>query len=169
MISLWVKVDLGVIAMKGHPTLPRSPEMEPQYQMLFSVIYPGPPFWWSFTLLRDIQSVYSKPHYRAIYLSLYLSVCMYVSIYMCMHKTIYIPSFLSYSFLLNYPWLMLASFLFFYFANTCSSFFRTNKQQDRMWWASADPWWRICTFNSCSMHLPLYANISSYANIYINC
>ena len=39
VLSLWVSVDLGVMAMKGYSILPRSPELEPHHQMKFSVIH----------------------------------------------------------------------------------------------------------------------------------
>ena len=45
-----VSVDLGVMAIKKYSTLPRSPELDPHYQISFCVI-----------LLQGIQSVHSKP------------------------------------------------------------------------------------------------------------
>ena len=37
VLPLWVRVDLGVMAMKSYSTLPESPEVESRYQMQFSV------------------------------------------------------------------------------------------------------------------------------------
>ena len=38
VLQLQVRVDLGVMAMKGYSTFPRSPKLEPHHQMQFSVI-----------------------------------------------------------------------------------------------------------------------------------
>ena len=38
VLPLLIRVDLGVMAIKGYSTLPRSQELEPYYQMQFSVI-----------------------------------------------------------------------------------------------------------------------------------
>ena len=38
VLSLQVRVNLGVMAMKRYSTLPRSPELKPYNQMQFSVI-----------------------------------------------------------------------------------------------------------------------------------
>ena len=37
-LPLWVIVDLGVMVMKDYFTLPRSLELEPQYQIEFTII-----------------------------------------------------------------------------------------------------------------------------------
>ena len=36
--TLWVRVSLGVIAMKRYSTFPKASELEPHHQMQFSVI-----------------------------------------------------------------------------------------------------------------------------------
>ena len=57
-----LSVDLGLMAMKGYFTLPRSPEMESHYQMQLSVI-PRTPFSdGGLTSLLYMQSTYSKIH-----------------------------------------------------------------------------------------------------------
>ena len=38
VLRLRFRVDLGVMATKGNSALPRSPELEPHYQILFSLI-----------------------------------------------------------------------------------------------------------------------------------
>ena len=38
VLPLWVRVDLGVMAMKVYSTYLRAPELEPHHQMQFSVI-----------------------------------------------------------------------------------------------------------------------------------
>ena len=38
VLTVWVRVDLGVMTMKGYSTFPRSPELEPHHKMQFSVI-----------------------------------------------------------------------------------------------------------------------------------
>ena len=61
--TIRVRVDLGVMTIKGYSTLPKSPELEPNYQMQFSVILGALSFeWWVLTLYWRIQSVYSEPH-----------------------------------------------------------------------------------------------------------
>ena len=35
---LWIKVDLGVMALKGYLTFPKAPGQEPHHQIQFSVI-----------------------------------------------------------------------------------------------------------------------------------
>ena len=37
-ISIWLREELGVMALKGYSTFPKDPELEPQHQMQFSVI-----------------------------------------------------------------------------------------------------------------------------------
>ena len=34
VLPLWVKVDLGVMAMKGYSSFPKGPELEPHHQIL---------------------------------------------------------------------------------------------------------------------------------------
>ena len=38
VLFLQVRVDLGVIGLKGYSTLLKSPKLEPDYQMQFSII-----------------------------------------------------------------------------------------------------------------------------------
>ena len=62
VLPLKIKVDLGIMAMKGYSTLPRSPELEPHHQMLFSII-PGSPIFCrgqGFDSSAD-NTEYSKP------------------------------------------------------------------------------------------------------------
>ena len=56
MLPLWVRVDLVVMAMKGHSTLPRSSELEPHHQMQFCIISRTPLFG------AVLQWAYSKPY-----------------------------------------------------------------------------------------------------------
>ena len=43
-LTLWIRMDLGVMAMKGYSTLPKLPELKPYHQMQFSVISRTPLF-----------------------------------------------------------------------------------------------------------------------------
>ena len=53
-----VKVDLGVMSLKGYSTLPRSPELEPHRHMPYNVItYSHLSILAGFTLLQWIQWV----------------------------------------------------------------------------------------------------------------
>ena len=68
VLPLWVRVDLGVMAMKAYSTLPIFPELEPHYQVQFSVIT-RTFLWWAGGLaptLQEMQSAYSKPHPQGI-------------------------------------------------------------------------------------------------------
>ena len=38
VLSFWLRLDLGVMEMKGYLPPSRSPELEPHHQMQFSVI-----------------------------------------------------------------------------------------------------------------------------------
>ena len=58
----WIRVNLGIMALKGYSTLSRSPELEPHHQMLFSVIFRHSLQCGCLTPLQRMQSVYSKSH-----------------------------------------------------------------------------------------------------------
>ena len=47
MIPLWIRVELGVMAMQRYSILPRSTELKPPHQIQFSVIPKTPHFWGS--------------------------------------------------------------------------------------------------------------------------
>ena len=51
VLPLRVRVDLGVMAIKGYATHPRSPQLEPHYQMQFRIIPRTPLLWECLTLL----------------------------------------------------------------------------------------------------------------------
>ena len=61
MLPLRVRLDLGVMAMKGYSILLKSPEMEHYYLMQFSIIPTTSILGWGHTLLLRRQSAYSKP------------------------------------------------------------------------------------------------------------
>ena len=39
VLAFQIRVDLGVMEMKEYSTFPKAPELEPDHQMRFSVIY----------------------------------------------------------------------------------------------------------------------------------
>ena len=58
-LLLRVKVELGVMAMKGYSVIPKS--LEPRHQIQFSLI-PRPLLLVDLTPRQGILSAYSKPH-----------------------------------------------------------------------------------------------------------
>ena len=61
VLTLWVRVDEGVMTMKGYFILPKCPELELYHQMQFSII-PRTVLFGGLTLLQEIQSAYFKSH-----------------------------------------------------------------------------------------------------------
>ena len=62
MLQLQIKVNLGVMAMKEYSTLPRTPDVKPHHQILFSVIPRIPLYFfdrWGLTSLQKLQCILS--------------------------------------------------------------------------------------------------------------
>ena len=68
VLTLWVRVDLGVMEMKTYPLLPRSPELEPHHLIQFRVMHKiSIHFFWGLTTMQGVQSRFSKPGRRTVF------------------------------------------------------------------------------------------------------
>ena len=64
VLPLRVRVELEVTVIKGYSTLPRSPQIEPHYQLEFSVMPRTSFFRVNLNPLNRVKSMYSRPHHR---------------------------------------------------------------------------------------------------------
>ena len=59
LLPLWVRVDLGIMVMKGYSIFSKSPRLESHYKMQFCVICKTLVGWGSLTPSAEMQLAYS--------------------------------------------------------------------------------------------------------------